>query len=319
MIILIGYKMNLNESGKRSSEFSFDTDLFAERVRSLRKEKGWKLEDLSDKSGISVSSLSKIENGTNPRFDTVVKIARALGISVDYLAGNSNISSFEISKELGLSIESVDNLRMRHNTPNGDGDLKSREDDYIPPIFIGFAPEERAVKEFIRQSHMLDVIAKCNGEEEIHSNISAKGLEIYNRYRTDEGSRILYETFVGKRLTEKYLNDADLYILDKIILNWDLIRMMSKYIRSYGALDVVGLVKIEETDLFTERKLTEYLQSFRKSLRDDALFSVPKFSEGDVNSMNNMRARIDPKRYEEIDEEGIDDELKDMTNEIINM
>ena len=57
-----------------------------ERPRTLRKEMGWTLQELARCSGVSLSTLSKIENAqVAPTFDTLVKAARGLGISFDVL------------------------------------------------------------------------------------------------------------------------------------------------------------------------------------------------------------------------------------------
>lgn len=49
-------------------------------IRRIRKARGMTLQQLSDKSGISLSALSEIENGHNePRLSTLRLIANALG------------------------------------------------------------------------------------------------------------------------------------------------------------------------------------------------------------------------------------------------
>ena len=54
-----------------------------ERVKSMRSEKGLSLNKLAKKSGVSPAFLSQIENGiSNPAFTIVVKLARAMGVSV---------------------------------------------------------------------------------------------------------------------------------------------------------------------------------------------------------------------------------------------
>ena len=57
-----------------------------ERLRRLRKQTGWTLQELSRHSGVSLSTLSKIENSqVAPTFDTLVKAARGLGIGFEAL------------------------------------------------------------------------------------------------------------------------------------------------------------------------------------------------------------------------------------------
>ncbi len=57
----------------------------------LRKEKGFTQEGLARKADISYHTLLKIEGGgiKNPRIETVVKLADALGINLDKLVERS--------------------------------------------------------------------------------------------------------------------------------------------------------------------------------------------------------------------------------------
>ena len=55
----------------------------ANRVKAIRKKNGWRLHDLSEKTGISVATLSKLENGkTKLNFSTVNKLAQGIGVAV---------------------------------------------------------------------------------------------------------------------------------------------------------------------------------------------------------------------------------------------
>ena len=56
------------------------------RVRELRKERKWTLEQAAQEAGLARSTLSKIENGQmSPTFDAVRKLAEGLGISIPQL------------------------------------------------------------------------------------------------------------------------------------------------------------------------------------------------------------------------------------------
>lgn len=56
-----------------------------ERIASIRKEKGITLEQLSENSGVPISTLKKISAGitTNPNLDTLKAIARSLECTLD--------------------------------------------------------------------------------------------------------------------------------------------------------------------------------------------------------------------------------------------
>lgn len=53
------------------------------RIRELRKLKGYTQEQLAEKAGIEIPSLSNIENGKNyPNSETIEKIASGFGVEV---------------------------------------------------------------------------------------------------------------------------------------------------------------------------------------------------------------------------------------------
>jgi transcriptional regulator with XRE-family HTH domain len=57
-----------------------------ERVRELRRSKGWTLEEAASRAGLARSTLSKIENGQmSPTYEALKKLASGLAISVPQL------------------------------------------------------------------------------------------------------------------------------------------------------------------------------------------------------------------------------------------
>jgi len=66
--------------------------MLLKNLAKIRKEKGLTQEALAQKAGISFHTLVKIEGGKikNPRIDTVMKLAKALNVSVDKLLGSNN-------------------------------------------------------------------------------------------------------------------------------------------------------------------------------------------------------------------------------------
>jgi transcriptional regulator with XRE-family HTH domain len=68
-----------------SAEPALPIDLGA-RVRELRRERDWTLEQAASQAGLARSTLSKIENGQmSPTYDALKKLAVGLGISVPQL------------------------------------------------------------------------------------------------------------------------------------------------------------------------------------------------------------------------------------------
>jgi transcriptional regulator with XRE-family HTH domain len=60
-------------------------------VKDLRAAAGLTQQELAVKAGLSVSVVSQIEQGTNadPRLSTLAALARALGVNLDQLAGDT--------------------------------------------------------------------------------------------------------------------------------------------------------------------------------------------------------------------------------------
>ncbi|MCF6461464.1 helix-turn-helix domain-containing protein [Clostridium sp. Cult3] len=62
--------------------------MVGERIRKLRKERNFSLREMAEKSGISsFSYLANIERGIveDPGIKTIIKIAKGLDVSIDYL------------------------------------------------------------------------------------------------------------------------------------------------------------------------------------------------------------------------------------------
>lgn len=80
-----------------------------ERIKKLREKKGLSTTDLSRLTGISQSTISKLENGKRkPELSTLEKIADALIVTVDRLSGESASSIIEDKiKELNITLEEV--------------------------------------------------------------------------------------------------------------------------------------------------------------------------------------------------------------------
>jgi transcriptional regulator with XRE-family HTH domain len=64
-----------------------------DRIREIRESLGWTQQVLADKTGLSKGFLSDVENGHRGiSSDNLLKIANALGATLDYLAGNEEKS-----------------------------------------------------------------------------------------------------------------------------------------------------------------------------------------------------------------------------------
>ena len=60
----------------------------ASKIRKLRKEKSWTVEELAEKAGLSKSSLNYIERGiSDPKLSSLFNISKAFRLSIPDLFG----------------------------------------------------------------------------------------------------------------------------------------------------------------------------------------------------------------------------------------
>ncbi|PSR36835.1 MAG: hypothetical protein C7B44_06900 [Sulfobacillus thermosulfidooxidans] len=73
--------------------------MLGQRLRAVRKQRGYTQAELADKVGVSQFTLSHYENGTrNPPIDVLTQLADALGTSADYLLGREETDEFTAVK-----------------------------------------------------------------------------------------------------------------------------------------------------------------------------------------------------------------------------
>ncbi len=83
--------------------------ILGDRLAELRKDKGWKQEQLAKELSISVHTVMSYEqNKSNPDDDMKVKIARLFNISTDYLLGLT---------DLEISLNRKDVIELPKNFP----------------------------------------------------------------------------------------------------------------------------------------------------------------------------------------------------------
>lgn len=95
---------------------------FGTKLQELRKEKGMTQEELANDLAITPQSVSKWENEqSTPDLDTLVKIAKILGVSCDYLLGNEVEAKVSVKDHnkllLKLVVDSNDGDKVKINLP----------------------------------------------------------------------------------------------------------------------------------------------------------------------------------------------------------
>ncbi|EKR62086.1 DNA-binding helix-turn-helix protein [Leptospira weilii str. 2006001853] len=87
---------------------------FGDKVKKLRKEKGWSQDEFASKIGVHGRHIGKYENGsTMPNSETVIKMAKVFEVSTDYLLlgeGNANPTSKIRDQALLKEFEIVDQM-----------------------------------------------------------------------------------------------------------------------------------------------------------------------------------------------------------------
>ena len=85
---------------------------FASLIKSRRQDQNLSLRALADITGLSFSGIAKLERGDiTPTFDNAMRLARALGFSLDAIAmlsGNNAVSETDIGKCAPDSVAQVD-------------------------------------------------------------------------------------------------------------------------------------------------------------------------------------------------------------------
>jgi len=63
--------------------------MLSKKIKELRKKAGWSQQKLAEKTGLSYSVVTKIEQGTakQPTIQTTIKLANAFSVSLDELVG----------------------------------------------------------------------------------------------------------------------------------------------------------------------------------------------------------------------------------------
>lgn len=100
---------------------------FGEKLKYLRESRGYGVNQLALKSGVSASQISRFESGErkDPTLETVKKLASALGISISYFENNENINEKSLTvaahidenvteDEMNDIINYIDFIKQKH-------------------------------------------------------------------------------------------------------------------------------------------------------------------------------------------------------------
>lgn len=116
------------------------TEVFAERFKQLRTDKGLSLQKIAQDLDVTAQSLSLYEKGQRTiNIDLLKRIAEYFGVSSDYLIGLSDVAATDIKKKTvcgytGLSETSIDDIVFIKN--NTCKDVQQAADSIISNGFL---------------------------------------------------------------------------------------------------------------------------------------------------------------------------------------
>jgi transcriptional regulator with XRE-family HTH domain len=77
-----------------------------ERVKETAKKRGWSLQETAQKAGLGINSIYAWKNKT-PSVDRIKSVADVLGVTVDYLLGETEKPSVSKPKQVDLDDDEV--------------------------------------------------------------------------------------------------------------------------------------------------------------------------------------------------------------------
>lgn len=78
--------------------------MISKKIKQIRIQKGYSQEKLADKTGLSIRTIQRVENGeTDPTGNTIIEISKALDVSVEQLLGRRKVEDRSYITSLHIS------------------------------------------------------------------------------------------------------------------------------------------------------------------------------------------------------------------------
>ncbi|WP_237738175.1 helix-turn-helix domain-containing protein [Caldicellulosiruptor sp. F32] len=257
--------------------------MFGKRLKELREERGLTQAELAKELGISVQNLSYYENGREPKYELLIKIADYFGVTVDYLIGRSEYRTVEeqFSKRTKFEKFVVENLPYAIWDEKIEKKVATFIEQVLEPLLVNtaiiyfFAHEQERNRDFITDliyrliSHINLFFEKFRTFLEDEENRFIALDDLYPNDKVEKlfadfiDGQITYEEFKkeDEKIKSKYdyfervLNEmGEIYknIRDNFSVLFDFLEDMS---RSYSEALYLALFKTE--GIFVE-KVKEY-------------------------------------------------------------
>ena len=121
-----------------------------DRIRALRQRSEFTLQDLGERTGLSLSMLSAVERGrTSPSLATLHAISAALGVQISALFARSGGSDTPITPKGDLIVDTTDGGMVRRTAVyRADFDLEVYVDEFEPGASHARTPSQHPGHEF---------------------------------------------------------------------------------------------------------------------------------------------------------------------------
>lgn len=198
--------MRRGETGKQRLEnatsSTAEKPAFARRVRRLRAEGDLTLQQLSLRSGISVSALSKIENAQlSPTYDSLLKLASGLGVDLVRLFADDQ--AMPTTARLSITRHGAG---VRHVTPNYDYEMLCTDVARKKVLPLRARIKARSRREFglLIAHEGEEVIFVLSGRVELHS-------EHYTPFVLEAGDCAFLDSTMAHGCTALGPEDAEVF------------------------------------------------------------------------------------------------------------
>ena len=258
------------------------------RVCETRKEKKWTLADLSQRSGIAVSTLSGIEKGkTDPQVSTVLKLAKVLEVNVDWLVGvgaNPHGPIGDLANLFGLDEIAVENLQKDFQNDEL-GRSYTHPNEWMLGVFryfpeAGLHKENAIISEIIWKMELLN-----HGQPILRKlGLSPQAVSVYKQYRGLDKNGVERQDCVplAYHSSSEYVNELDHYVVNVILSNWKLVELISNYLRAVDVSPLdFSIVKANELTISVEDQIIDWLRELRKEFINTSPLAFPTYSTED--------------------------------------
>lgn len=171
------------------------------KLRQLRKNKGWTLDETAERSGLAKSTLSKIENDKlSPSFQVIQKLTSGLGIDVPQLFTES-----DLNEASGRRSITRDGEGKPHPTPTYEHELLNTDLSHKRMVPFKTTVHARSFDEYadwIRHAGE-EFLYVLSGELEFYS-------EHYEPVTLRKGDSLYYDSGMGHTLVSTSTSDAQI-------------------------------------------------------------------------------------------------------------